>query len=372
MTVNQKDLIYAALEGRPLTRPPVMLPYYMLVWEDRWTELTGEPISNFYQWLLRPRDHAAYYRLFAEKLPLDIFQPARWRDGRCTYEYFENTEIVTNEKGIFALDKKSGKFTPLPENPYDDDPAPVEKQIVFDKKDYSEAAGRALRFILRHMRGPDGRLLAVWMDGRARHAAALDGYAYLIWALIELYQADFNPDWLAGAEALARDALELFGGENGGLYYTGRDISDLPGRGINAWDGAVPSGQSVMAHNLIRLSRLLGREDLEQRARELIGSLASDAAHNPMGYAYLMAAQAYLEDGGAHVTIAGSQGAQAMLQAAREGCKPYLTIQYTPCEGPARAQVCARGRCSLPLGTAKTLAAHFKALCGEENEEKRL
>jgi uroporphyrinogen-III decarboxylase len=107
----------------------------MLAYEDRWTELTGEPVARFYEWMLKPQEHAKYYRLFAEKMPLDIFQPARWRSGRETYEYFENTEIVTNEKGIFAHNKKDDTYQKLPGHVYDDDCTPVEKQIVFDKND---------------------------------------------------------------------------------------------------------------------------------------------------------------------------------------------------------------------------------------------
>ena len=220
--------------------------------------------------------------------------------------------------------------------------------VVFTQEMYVQAAARAAQFVLRHMRERDGRLLAVWMDGRAYGPATLDGCAYLIWALIELYQADFSQTWLDEAEALAQMTLALFEGENGGLYYTGRDVSDLPGRGINAWDGATPSGQSVMAHNLIRLSHLLGREEFEQRARELIGSLAADAVHNPVGYAYLAAAREYLEDGGTHVTVTGSQGIDTLLRDTRDGYRPYLTIRLHGGEGPATAQICENGRCLLP------------------------
>jgi len=230
---------------------------------------------------------------------------------------------------------------------------------VFTRAEYVQTATRAARFILENMRGPGGRLFAVWMRGRAYEPATLDGCAYLIWALIELHQADLQPSWLIEAETLTRQALTLFGGKNGGLYFDGHDVSDLPGRCINAWDGATPSGQSVMALGLIRLSRLLGGEEFEQRARDLIGSLADEAAHNPAGYAFLMAAQAYLEDGGTHVTITGSEGADALLQAARDGYRPYLTIQHDAREGPAEAQVCARGRCSLPIRTAQALAKHL-------------
>ena len=139
--INQRELVYGALAGKGPRANPVIVPYYMLACEDRWTELTGEPVSRFYEWMLRPWEHGRYYRMFAEKMPLDIFQPARWRPGRETWEYFENTEIVTSGKGIFAHSKKDDTYEPLPPHPYDDDSSAVEERIVFDRAD----AGRLIR-----------------------------------------------------------------------------------------------------------------------------------------------------------------------------------------------------------------------------------
>jgi uncharacterized protein YyaL (SSP411 family) len=217
---------------------------------------------------------------------------------------------------------------------------------------YRDAAARAARFLLRNMRGEDGRMLAVYAAGHAHKPATLDGYACLIWGLLELHQADFGPAWLREAEALTRAALELFEGENGGLYFAGHDVADLPGRGVNAWDGAVPSGQSVMAMNLVRLSRLLENDEFEQRARALIGSLAGDAARSPPGFPWLLAAGEYLQDGGVTVTITGS--ADVFLRALG-GYRPYLTVRLEEGEGPAAARVCTNKTCFPPAATAEEL-----------------
>ena len=136
--IDQRQLIFDALKGGALARNPVMTPYYALLYEDRWTQLTGEPVEEYYRWMLKPWDHGPYYRLFAEKIPMDVFHPARWRAGKTSYEYYERTEIIKNDKGIFAYDKKDGTYEPLPENPYDDSGGPVEKQIVFDRNDADE------------------------------------------------------------------------------------------------------------------------------------------------------------------------------------------------------------------------------------------
>ena len=220
-------------------------------------------------------------------------------------------------------------------------------------------AARAVRSVLVRMRGPDGRLFAVWKDGRAHQAATLDDYAYFIWALTELYEAQYDAAWLEEAGALTRSALELFAGEDGGLYFTVRDAADLPLRGINAWDGAAPSGQSVMAMNLARLARLLECEEFEQRAHTLIASLAGEAAQMPTAFPFLLAAHDYLCDGGADVAVTQGEGAGALLRAASGGYRPYLTVRLvkTQGEGLARAHVCARGACYPPVTKAEQMAA---------------
>ncbi|MCL2106894.1 MAG: thioredoxin domain-containing protein [Oscillospiraceae bacterium] len=216
---------------------------------------------------------------------------------------------------------------------------------------YQEAAALSVRGVLRHMRGEEGRLLAVWTDGRAGPPATLDGYAYLIWALIELYEADYDAGWLEEAGHLSCQALELFEGENGGLYFSGRDVTDLPRREINAMDGAVPSGQSVMAMNLLRLSRLLEREEWEDRARGLINSLAEDTARQPAAFPFLLAAQAYLMDGGAHVAATDIE----LLRAARRGYRPYLTTRLMEGDTP-QARVCLGKSCYPAVETVRELA----------------
>lgn len=242
---------------------------------------------------------------------------------------------------------------------------------VFENEEYRKVAARAAQYILLHMRAlEENRLFTVWKDGRAGKPATLDGYAYFIWALIELYQTDFSQTWLQEAENLTQSALQLFEGENGGLYYTGMDISDLPRRGINAEDGATPSGQSVMAFNLIRLSRILHREEWENRAQSLIGSLSGQGSRYPRAFTFLLCANDYLTNGGVDITFSRGEGIEELLTEP-SGYYPYMTVCYAPdghipqnhtsinvkpVEGRAAAYVCQKKTCYPPVTSAKELS----------------
>ena len=82
--------------------------------------------------------------------------------------------------------------------------------VLGDEK-YAQAAEKAVRFILDHLRSKEGRLLARYRDGEAAFPAYLDDYAFLSWGLIELYRATFNPYYLEEAITQAKEMQRLFG-----------------------------------------------------------------------------------------------------------------------------------------------------------------
>ncbi len=147
---------------------------------------------------------------------------------------------------------------------------------------YAAAAAKAADFILGGMRTSEGRLLHRYRDGESAIPGYLDDYAFLIWGLIELYEATFDAKWLSEALVLAGGMIELFGDREdgrGGFFFTGRDAEKLIVRTKEVYDGAVPSGNSVAALELLRLGRMTGRTDLESAAdalmEEFSGQLAS-------------------------------------------------------------------------------------------------
>ncbi|MHB0981196.1 MAG: thioredoxin domain-containing protein [Thermoleophilia bacterium] len=99
--------------------------------------------------------------------------------------------------------------------------------VAFGRADYQVAAERAARFVLEKLRGPDGRLLRSWRDGRARHNGYLEDHAHMIEGLLALYQADFDARWFVAARDLADVMLAAFAAPESGFYDTRHDHEDL-------------------------------------------------------------------------------------------------------------------------------------------------
>lgn len=162
---------------------------------------------------------------------------------------------------------------------------------VLGEPAYAEAAKRAAGFIKQRLVREDGRLLARFREGEAAYPAYADDYAFLIWALIELYEATFEQYWLQWALELNSDLLKYFWDEaDGGLFLYGSDSEQLITRPKEIYDGALPSANSAAALNWLRLGRLTGRDDLESRARELFKVFGGTINESPMGHTFLLMA----------------------------------------------------------------------------------
>jgi len=153
---------------------------------------------------------------------------------------------------------------------------------ALDEPRYAGAAGRAARFLLTHARTPEGRLLHRWRDGDAAVPAFLDDYAFLIDGLIELYQTDFDPAWFGEAVRLQKIQDDLFAdGDGGGYFFTDGTDRTLQGRQRTFTDSVEPSGNSVSALNLLRLSALTGDPHLQKRADGIFEAAAPLVARAP-------------------------------------------------------------------------------------------
>lgn len=162
---------------------------------------------------------------------------------------------------------------------------------AFGSSEYVKAAEVAFDFIQEHLVRDDGRLLARYRDGEAALPAYLGDYAYLVWGLLELYHATFNTAYLERALDLNRDMQKLFGDDlDGGLFLYGEDSEQLIMHPKEVYDGALPSGNSVALYNMLRLSRMTGDTQIEERARRLIETFGGEVGHNPTAYTFFMSA----------------------------------------------------------------------------------
>lgn len=196
---------------------------------------------------------------------------------------------------------------------------------ILKEKRYAQAAAEAVNFILKKLRDPQGRLLARYRDGEANYLAYLDDYAYLTWGLIELYQATFSPDYLEMALQLTKEMQRLFEDrENGGFFFIGHDAEQMLSRTKQLHDGAIPSGNSVVAMNLLRLARLTGNAELEEAADSQLRTFAETVAEYPAGYTYFLCALSFALEPPLDIVIAGSESASVAQIAGDDQTSPVF------------------------------------------------
>jgi uncharacterized protein YyaL (SSP411 family) len=177
---------------------------------------------------------------------------------------------------------------------------------LFSYQAYMDAASDAAKFILSNLRTAGGRLLCRYRQRDAAYPGYLDDYAFLIWGLIELYEATFKISYLEEAIALNQAMIDIFWDkEGGGLYFIGKGNEPLITRSKEIYDGALPSGNSVAALNFMRLGRLTGDTDLEKKAGQLTRAFAAEVTENPMAYTQLLIALDFMVGPSQEIVIAG-------------------------------------------------------------------
>ena len=156
-------------------------------------------------------------------------------------------------------------------------------------KDYLDAAVACAEFVWRDLRDERGRLLRTYKDGRAHLAAYLEDYAYLVEALLTLYEATFDVRWFDAARETADQMIELFADtDRGGFFTTAHDHEELIVRRKDVDDHPIPSGNSAAAFGLLRLAALTGEHDYERHAAGVFRLLHQAAASHPQALAHLL------------------------------------------------------------------------------------
>jgi uncharacterized protein YyaL (SSP411 family) len=262
---------------------------------------------------------------------------------------------------------------------------------VLGEERYASAAKKAVIFITEQMRDENGRLLHRYRDGEVSIAANLDDYAFLVWGLIELYEATFDTRFLAQALELNSDQTAHFwDGAEGGLFFTPDDGEELLLRQKDVYDGAVPSGNSVAMLNLLRLARMTAGVDLENKAAQLGRSLSGKVEQYPAGYTQLLCALTFALGPSTEVVLAGlpeSPALQAMVEAVRSRFVPEMVVlvrfeggrevgppleelapfvePFGAPQGMPLAYVCSNNTCALPTSDANRMLR----LLGEAPDE---
>jgi hypothetical protein len=167
---------------------------------------------------------------------------------------------------------------------------------VLNRPDYINAAAKAAEFVLTSVR-QDGRPLRSYRQGEAKLAGYLEDYTMLCHSLLDLYDASGEARWLEEAQSLADQMVRFFwDDERGGFYNTASDHEAILLRTKTSYDQAMPSGNSMAALSLLRLSEITGDAEYMDRARRLLNAFLGLMQKNPMGTETMVLAAARFLD----------------------------------------------------------------------------
>lgn len=156
---------------------------------------------------------------------------------------------------------------------------------VFGQRRYLDAAVNAEKFITEKLVKRDGRLKVRYREQEAAGDGYLDDYAYYVWGLLELYETTKKVGYLQKAIDLNTVILNDFSDEErGGFYFTSFNSEKLIWRPKESYDGAIPSGNSIAAWNMVRLANKMGSSDLTEKAEAQLRFLAVEAERYPIGH----------------------------------------------------------------------------------------
>ncbi len=232
---------------------------------------------------------------------------------------------------------------------------------------YVEAAVKATDFVLEALRDRDGRLLKRYRQGEAGLTAHLEDYAFMIAALLDVYETTFEIRYLDEAITFQRVLDEFFWDETDGGYFTvADDAEQLIVRAKKLYGGAIPSGNAVTIENLVRLHRMTGQPHFAIRGEELIRAFSGEVGKNSMVYPLVLTGLDFHFGPSFEIVISGDDPA-AILDVVRKpffpnkvvlhrtaenaellsGLAPFTEFQV-PLDGKATAYVCQEFTCQLP------------------------
>jgi uncharacterized protein len=247
------------------------------------------------------------------------------------------------------------------------------------REDFIDAAAGCARFIQESMRDDSGRLLRTWKDGEGRLNAYLEDHAFMVEAMLRLYEATLEVRWFDAARETADAMIERFADtERGGFFTTSHDHEQLIARRKDLADHPIPSGNSSAALGLLRLAALTGERSYEEHAVGVLRLFARPAVQHPDAFGhYLQALDFHLSPVREVALVAPANGADAstplaglaavvraahrphvVLAGGPEGSdRPELIRERPAVEGKPAAYVCERFACKAPVTEPKELEA---------------
>jgi uncharacterized protein YyaL (SSP411 family) len=310
---------------------------------DEFRELLGDAQGNLFGELFNLEEGGNFYDESSRKKTgrsiAFLKEPFKELAVEYDLDYLELRELWENARQQL-FDHRKKRIHPLKDDKILTDwnglmiAALAKAASALDEPAYATAAQKAVDFIWERLRDQDGRLIKRYRNGVSGLPAHLDDYAFLVWGLIELYGTNFNPVNLKQALELTDLMLELFWDENrGGLFLTAADQSDLIVRSKEIYDGALPSGNSVAASNLVRLGRMTSNLDYENKAGQIADAFARQVSLAPQGYTQLLSAVMFSLGPAYEVVVSGdtdSEDTKKVLTALQRDFSPNKVLLFRP------------------------------------------
>jgi len=245
---------------------------------------------------------------------------------------------------------------------------------------YLQAAERAASFIMEKLVNEDGALLRTYRKGQSKLYAYLEDYVYLVRALVDLYEAGFDEQWLFAADNLAEDMINQFWDRKvPGFFNTSPYHKNLIVRTMTFHDSAIPSPTGVALEGLLRLSKLLDKDHYYEKAKTTLKAHHFYLERAPQGYLTLLLSLDFLVHPAKEIAIAGRRGSKEvrkLLKAVHRYFIPNRIIAFVDpdqdrtkdmvhkipllsgrieIEGRAAVYICEDYTCQVPVTTPEAL-----------------
>lgn len=254
---------------------------------------------------------------------------------------------------------------------------------AFNNTQYLDIARKSMGFIKNQL-WKNGRLLRRWRLGEARFASGLDEYAFIIQALLNLFEEDSSLQWLSWAIELTSILESEFRSAGGSYYLTdGRDPSIVLRR-CEFYDGSEPSGNGVHCENLLRLYQITLDARFLKQAEDVLKASTRSVEQHPIGCCYLLIAmQRYFDKSASTIVIALNEN-EDFREQIRElifaHFNPHHVViwkrtddehlikalsylqNYVPIDNQTTVYICERGECKTPLSQWPNIVMGLTAL----------
>jgi uncharacterized protein YyaL (SSP411 family) len=241
--------------------------------------------------------------------------------------------------------------------------------------EYKELAIENMKFLLKNFNEKDAQFFHTWKNDKAKFPAFLDDLAFLIQALIRLQEITGNSDWLIRAKEICSHIIDQFSTEedDGFFFFTGRTQTDVIIRKKEVYDGAVPSGNSMMALNLYELSILFDRPDWRQRSEKMVTGLGNLVTKYPGSFGIWISLLQQIIDGTQEIAVIGKNAEplsgeilskylpHKLLMQSKEADERFPILAQKTAGAQTKIYLCQNYTCHQPFSSVGELVKSLNA-----------